>query len=243
MPAHGCEQLDGGVAAVGDDDDLSARQPAREQEQQQQACPVGQRLVRASLGLGVALGWRQCGQERQRPDLCGKRHGREQHQADPAQAGCLDEVALRRPHGVTVDAACLDLCAPAALDGLVNTDDHGPTRHKSGDQQAEQAVRRSPARPAATVQHAVVVGETRRTAQAHAAQRRGNGAPAWSQEGACGKHQQVGPGRAGEAAGKRRHPRAKKTGVGFKVGLPCHGGLTVVSLPPDNSARARKDQS
>jgi hypothetical protein len=34
MPAHGGEQLDGGVAAVGDGDDLPVGQPACEQEQQ-----------------------------------------------------------------------------------------------------------------------------------------------------------------------------------------------------------------
>ena len=34
VPAHGGEQLNGGVAAVGDGDDIPARQPAREQEQQ-----------------------------------------------------------------------------------------------------------------------------------------------------------------------------------------------------------------
>ena len=121
-------------------------------------------------------------------------------------------------------------------------------RHEGGDQQAEQAARRSPARPAAAVQHAVVVGEARRPAQAHAAQRRGNGAPPRGQEGACDEHQQVGPGRAGEAPGERRHPDrnggfgpgSEGAKVGSGVGLPCHGGLAVVPLPPDNSARARR---
>jgi hypothetical protein len=58
--AHGGKRFDGGVAAIGDGDDLTARQPAREQ-QEEQARPVGQRPVPLSLGLGVALGGRQRG--------------------------------------------------------------------------------------------------------------------------------------------------------------------------------------
>ncbi len=238
MAAHGCEQLNDGVAAVGDGYDLPVRQPARDQEQQL-PCAIRQQLVPASLGLGVALGGRQGGEERQSPDPPGERHGREQHQTDPAQARRLDEVAAAGAHGVAVDAARLDPCTPAALDGLVDANHDRSVRHEGRDQQPEQAARRGLTRPAAAVEHAVVVGEARRPAQAHAAQRRGNGAPARGQDGACGKHQQVGPGRAGEASGERRHPGGEKVGV-VKVGLACHGGLAVVSLPPDNSARARR---
>ncbi len=144
MPLHGGEQLDGGVAAVCDGDDLPVGQPACEQEQQLPRT-VGQRLVPASPLLGVAFRRRQRRQERQGPDPPGERHGCEQHQADPAQARRLDEVAAAGAHGVAVDAARLDPGAPAALDGLVDADHDRSVRHKGGDQQAEQAARRSPA--------------------------------------------------------------------------------------------------
>ena len=62
------------------------------------------------------------------------------------------------------------------------------------------------------------------------------------QDGARDDHQQVGPGRAGEVAGKWRHPSGESAGV-VRVDLACYGGLAVVSLPPDNSAHAGRINS
>ena len=112
-----------------------------------------------------------------------------------------------------VSAARLDPRTPAALDGLVNADRDRPARREGRDQQAGQATRHRPARPAAAVEHAVVVGEAGRSAQAHAAQRRGNHAPARAQDGACDEHQQVGPGRAG-ARSRRTAPSTQQGGRG-----------------------------
>src|SRR3712207_8509348 len=52
----------------------------------------------------VPLRGRQGGQERERPDPTGPGDRNQQHQAEPAQAAGLDEVALRGAHRITVDA-------------------------------------------------------------------------------------------------------------------------------------------
>src|SRR3712207_4902715 len=69
----------------------------------------------------VPLRGRQGGQERQRPDPPGPGDRDQHHQAEPAQAAGLDEVALRRAHGVAVDAFGADPLAAPALDRVVDT--------------------------------------------------------------------------------------------------------------------------
>ena len=50
---------------------------------------------------------------------------RQQHEAEPAKAACLDEMAVAGARGVAVDAAGADVCSPAPLDGVIQADDDG----------------------------------------------------------------------------------------------------------------------
>src|SRR5688572_5979588 len=102
-----------------------------------------------------------------------------------------DEVAAAGAHRVAVDATGLDLGAPAALDRLVDTDDHRPVRDEGAEQKMQQAFGGSAARPAVPVEHAMEVGEARYRAQPQDAQGRGDGPPSGRQDGAGEQHQQV----------------------------------------------------
>ena len=107
--------------------DAPSWQPARDLQQRLPG-PVGQLLVPLALLGGVALGGRQHGQEGQAPDAAGPGYGGQQHDAEPAQAAGLDEVAVAGADRVTVDPARLDLRAPAPLDRIVKADHHRPRR-------------------------------------------------------------------------------------------------------------------
>jgi hypothetical protein len=99
------------------------------------------------------------GQERQRPDPPGPGDPDQQHQAEPAQAAGLHEVALRRADGVAVDPLGPDALAAPALDGVVEAEEDGAPRHEGVQQQLQQHTPGRPATPAGAVQHAMVVGE------------------------------------------------------------------------------------
>ena len=120
------QELQGGEAAVAQQHDLAPGQPA--------AClqghlprPVGQLLVPPAALAAVALRGGERGQERQRPDAPGPGDRGQQHQAEPAQAAGLDEVALRGADRVAVDALGADALAAAALDRVVDAQ-HAPGR-------------------------------------------------------------------------------------------------------------------
>jgi hypothetical protein len=102
--------------------------------------PVGQRLVPPAMRLAPAGGWRQDGQKRQRPTPAGPADRHHQHQRQPSQATGLDEVPLGGPHRVAIDAACLDLRAPPALDRVVDADDDRP----AGQQPVQQMQQEPP---------------------------------------------------------------------------------------------------
>ena len=138
MP-HGGEQLDDGIAGIGDGDNAAIRQPARGLEQRLPG-PVGQRLMAAPVLLRVALGGREHGQERQRPDAPGPGDRRQQHDREPAQPARLDEVAVGGAHRVAIDPARLDLRAPAPLERVVDADDYRPLWDEGLYQQEQQAL-------------------------------------------------------------------------------------------------------
>src|SRR5215210_5005089 len=65
-------------------------------------------------------------------------NGSQQHDAKPAQATGFDEVATTGPHGITVDAARLDLGPPAPFDRVVDAHYHWPRWHEGRDQQEQE---------------------------------------------------------------------------------------------------------
>ena len=62
---------------------------------------------------------------------------------------------MRRTHRVAVDAFGGDVFAAPSLDGVIESKDQRPFRHKAHDQQTEQDVTRSQGRPARPIQDPV----------------------------------------------------------------------------------------
>ncbi len=121
LRADGVGEFMGAEAAVADEDDGAVRQPS-EDHQHDLARPFGQRLVAASLVFRPARRLRQQRQERQGLDAGQPGQRRQQHEAEPAPAAGLDEVAAAGADGIAVDAAGADARAPAPLDGVVEAD-------------------------------------------------------------------------------------------------------------------------
>jgi hypothetical protein len=133
------EQVDDGVAAIGDRDNAAVRQPARDLEQSL-PCPVGQLLMAASVFLRVPLGGREHGQERQRPDAPGPGDRRQQHDREPSQPARLDEVAVAGAHRIPINPARFDLRAPAPFQRVIEADNHWPLWGEGLHQQEQQAL-------------------------------------------------------------------------------------------------------
>ena len=127
-----------GKAAVTHEDDIAVGQPSAELARALTG-PVGQQLVpAATLSIG-ALRWRQQGQDRQGLHDARPRDRRQHHEAQPAQAAGLDEMATTGADGITIDAARRDLPSPPTLDGVVHADDNWSIRHEAIDDHDEQA--------------------------------------------------------------------------------------------------------
>ena len=159
--------------------------------------------------LAAALRGRQRGQERQGPDAPRPWDWRQQHEAEPAQAACLDEVPVAGPHGITVDAYGRDAPAAPTLDGVVHAQHYRPGRHEGGNEQAEQQTRGRPWAPGGAVQHPVVVHEPPLTREACDPQDAGHGAMARCQDGTAQQHLGVTPTPLQEQGRKRQDERGK----------------------------------
>src|ERR671929_69543 len=152
--AHVSQQFDRREAAVRHGDDPPLRQPARGL-QQHLTCPVGQPLVPPAVFPAPALRGREHDQERQTPDASGPGHRGQQHDAQPAQAAGLDEMAVAGADRIAVDAAGLDLRPPAPLDGVVDGDHDRTLRHEGGHEQEQEAMRDGTRGPACQAEHAM----------------------------------------------------------------------------------------
>src|SRR4051812_8405719 len=127
------EEVQGGEAAVAHQHDLAPGQPAARLESHLPR-PVGQLLVAPAVLAAVPLRRGQSGEERQGPDPARPGDRGQEHQAEPAQAAGLDEVALRGTDRVAVDAFGADPLAAAALDRLVDAQHHGTGRREGVEQ-------------------------------------------------------------------------------------------------------------
>lgn len=168
------QELQGGEAAVAPQHDLAARQPAT-CLQPQLPCPVRQLFVPPAMLAAVARRKCQRGQEGQRPDASRPGDRGEQHQAQPTQAAGLDEVALRRPDRVAIDALGADPLAAATLDRVVDARHHKTARYQDGDQEAEQQASRRTGIPGGPIEHALIVGEPPFPAEPRDPQETGHG--------------------------------------------------------------------
>jgi len=125
----------------------------------------------ASAKVGCCLryqaAWSQNREERQGPDAARPGDGCQQHEADPAQTVGLNQVRVRGPHRVTIDAPGLDLGSPTAFDGVIDAQYDRPAASKGGDQQLQQQLAGAQNIPGGPVQDAMVVLKTTLAAEAH----------------------------------------------------------------------------
>ena len=245
VAADGGEEFESGESAVGDDDDAAVWQPVADLQDRLLRL-VDQRLRRARLvGIKAQRG-REQGEERQGHDAPGPGHGDEQHGGQPAQATGLDEVSLGRTHRITIDAAGLDLGAPAPLDGVVEADRHGCLRRRQGGaEKTEQAAGERARRPHGPAEDAVTGREVVLPFPSEDAQHRRHGVLARRQNGARHQQQGVAPGRAGEQIGEPGKPgqqRLRQPGsrrIGDRVGL-LHRARRSDPAPPGKPPRLRQ---
>jgi hypothetical protein len=232
-------QLDHRVAAVGDDDDRSLRQPPPGL-QQGLSRPIRELLVALPGFLGGALGGAEHGEERQAPGGAGERHPGDDHERQPAEPGNLDEAALARAHRVPIDPLGGDPRALAALDRVVDPDHHRPFRHERGDDQRQEEPRAFERAPARRVEQAMEAREARVTAFADGAQRRGDGAWPGGQENAGGHRLEPSQRRSGEQATERRQPPPRRRWGDDVHGIRSAGESEPLSVGGTGSQGARR---
>jgi hypothetical protein len=154
--AHRVEEQQGREAAVAHHHEVAPRQPAPRLEGELTP-DVEQRLVPTAAFATGALGRHQRGQERQRPDAPRPGDRGEHHQAHPAQPARLDEVAVGGANRITVDALGRDPLAAAALDRIVQSQDHGAALRERMDEEPEQDAAADARAPRSAVEDAVDV--------------------------------------------------------------------------------------
>lgn len=153
-----CGQCMNGEAAVADKDDFALRQPAAKL-QDTLPCPVCQQLVSAALLLIMALGRAQDRQHRQGLDASGPWDRGQNHEAQPAQAAGLDEVAMAGAHRVTINSTSGDALAPTPLDCIVHSDHDGAIGHEPFNDDGQQAGRQQAGVPATAVEELMIGGK------------------------------------------------------------------------------------
>ncbi len=215
----------GRKAAVADQHEVAPGSPAA-CLQGELTADIEQRLVAATPLAAGALGRDQCGEEGQRPDPFSPWHGRQQHQAHPAQPAGLDEVAVGRAYGIAVDALGRDALAAAALDGVIQRQHHGTVRRKGGDQQAEQDAGAGARAPDGAAEDAMVVHEAALARAAGDPQQARHRAPPRRQDGTDQQHLCMAPGALAE---QRREGQDDPGEAGGQRG---HGGVSWRDTPP-----------
>src|SRR3954447_26511633 len=110
------------------------------------------------------------------------------------------------PNGITIDPARLDLAPPAPLDGIVKANHDRPRRDEGSNEEQQKPVRDGAGGPAPQAEHPVVDGDPRLLVEAHDAQRRRDGAPAWGENDPRDEDQNMAPDCRSEEARKGLHP-------------------------------------
>lgn len=203
-PAAAGQQMQSGVGLVGHRDDVARGQPAPQQHESL-APPRAHALVPKSVLGVVALGGRKERQERQRPHALDPGDPCQEHDADPAQPLRLDEKRPAATDRIAVDALGADLRASAALERLVDADDHRLVfGDEGGDEHAQEQAREGQGRPGGTAQHAMIGLEIALACEPHHSEHGGYGASAAGQNGAEQEDAGVLPRAAAEIRGKAR---------------------------------------
>src|SRR6476661_1728953 len=124
----------------------------------------------------------------------------------------LTKWAMRGAHRIAVDAARLDLGAPASLDSVVDADHHLARRQEGVEHLCKKLVRDGASVPARPAQHLVVACEARFRRQPHDPQCLAYRALAWRQHRSGNKHEDVVPSRRCEAVTEGGQPEPAASG-------------------------------
>src|SRR5918997_3112860 len=121
---------------------------------------------------------------------------------------------------IAVDALGFDVLAAAALDGVIQAEDHRTGLCEGVDQQAQQQPGRLASTPAGAVEHAMIVDEVTLAAEAGDTQDAGHGALAGCQDSADEQDLGMAPGPVAKERGKGYNDR------GEAGGQVQHGGVS-----------------
>ena len=247
MAGKSGQEIQGGEAAVGNQHQLASRQPPACLQDHLPA-PLGELFVPPAGLAVVSFGGGQRGQKRQRPDALrpGDRH--QQHHAEPAQAGRLDEMPVAGADRVAINAFGGDALAAATLDRVVEPEHHGAVRRERLDQQPQQQPGGEPRAPGRSAQHPVVVHKVPLTHQTADPQQAGHGARPRSENGANQQHLGRAPAPMvkqrceaqddrGEAGGQDGH-----RGVSWR-GHASHNGQIAPPLNPAAIGQSRAQET
>src|SRR4051794_2007082 len=154
------------------------------------------------------------------------------HQAEPAQAACLDEVAVAGADRVAVDPLGLDVFAAPALDGVVEAKDDRPLWHEGVQQQPEQHTRCGTPAPGGAGEDAMIVHEPPLPTEPDHAENAGHRALARRQNGSDQQHLGMAPTPLEE---QRRKAEDHSGEAGWQSE---HGGGPVAGTPQPNRTPA-----
>jgi hypothetical protein len=176
------EQPQHGVAAVTQQHQGPVGQPAPQLEDNLSG-PIGEFLGPTPPALVETLQGSQGSEHRQGPDPLVPGDGSQPHQADPAQATGLDQMAGTGAYGITVDAPCANAPTPTAFQGLMDTEHQRALAGiQIAQQEKEETLAQFSGRPAGPVEHMMILGETPFLGQAQDPQSRRDGALAWGED-------------------------------------------------------------
>ena len=211
---HRAEETHDREAAVADEDDAAARQPAAGLENALPR-PVRQTLVGAAALAIVPFGGREHREVGQRLDPPRPGDGAQHHEAQPTQAARLHEMRMARADGVAVDAARGDLRTPTALDRVVHADHHRAVRHEAFDDQRQEPAGERARSPARAVEDLMIAGEVGGVGATGHAQRRRHGAFAGREQSSHHEDEDTLPDGRREAGPEGLQPGAQDLGDGI----------------------------
>ena len=137
QPADPVEQIKHSKTAVGDEDQRTLRQPARDQRDHLPGA-FGQLLLLPLFGQGVAFG-RTDTRRSERASPRPRPPNRDQQQTtEPTQPAGFDKTRVRRAHRIALDAFGYDLRAAPPFNRVVPAEDLCAGRGESRKQQSSR---------------------------------------------------------------------------------------------------------
>ena len=129
-------------------------------------------------------------------------------------------MSIGGAHRIAINALGFDVLAAAALNGVIQAEDHRTGWGKGLDQQAQQQPGRLACAPASPTEHAMIVDEVALATEAGDTQDAGHGALTGCQDGSDEQDLGMTPGSVAKERGKRYNDR------GEAGGQVRHGGVS-----------------